>query len=59
MLWIIIGIIALVVLVFLWMIVHSAASSVDDDTQTRLDEEQTRAVSEYQQEKEDKKYRTE
>ncbi len=59
MLWIIIGIIALAVLVFLWMIVHSAASSVDDDTQTRLDEEQTRAVSEYQQEKEDKKYRTE
>ena len=57
--WWIIGLVALIVLVFLWTIVHSAARSVDDDTQARLDEEQTRAVSEYQKEKEEKKYRTE
>ncbi len=55
--WWIILIVALAALVFLWMIVHSAARSVDDDTQARLDEEQTRAVTEYQKEREEKKYR--
>lgn len=57
--WWIIGIIAFVILVFLWMIVHSAACSVDDDTQARLDEEQTKAVTEYQKEKEEKIYKNE
>ncbi len=56
--WWIIGI-AAVVLVFLWMIVHSASNSVDDDTQARLDDEQTRAITEYQKEKEEKKYKEE
>ncbi len=57
--WWIIGIAAIVVLVFLWMIVHSASNSVDDETQTKLDDEQTRAVTEYQKEREEKKYRAE
>ena len=52
--WIILAI-ALVILAFLWMIVHSAARSVDDDTQVMLDEEQTKAVTEYQKEKEEKR----
>ena len=56
--WWIIGVVALAALILLWMIVHSAAQSVDDDTQMRLDEEQTRAVTEYQKEREEKKYRT-
>ena len=41
--WIIAAVIV-VALVFLWMIVHSAARSVDDNTKTRQDEEQTQAV---------------
>lgn len=57
--WWIIGIAAIVVLVFLWMIVHSASNSVDDDTQARLDDEQTRAITEYQKEKEERKYKAE
>jgi len=44
--WLIAGIVVVVLLVFLWMIVHSAARSVDDETNARLDEEQTRAVEE-------------
>ena len=44
--WIIAGIVAVIVLVFLWTIVHSAARSVDDDTRARQDEEQTRAMEE-------------
>ena len=55
--WWIIGIAAIVVLVFLWMIVHSASSSIDDETQARLDDEQTRYVTEYQKEKEEKSNR--
>ena len=44
--WVIVGIIGLALLIFLWMIVHSAARSVDDETNAMLDEEQTRAVEE-------------
>jgi len=46
MIWVIVGIIGLALLIFLWMIVHSAARSVDDETNAMLDEEQTRAVEE-------------
>ena len=52
--WWIIGIVSFVVLVFLWMIVHSASSSIDNETQAKLDDEQTRYVTEYQKEKEEK-----
>ena len=51
--WWIIGGVALVLLIFLWMIVHSAARSVDDDTQTRLDDEQTKAVAKILAEREE------
>ena len=44
--WWIVGIVGVILLVFLWMIVHSAARSVDDETNARLDEEQTQAVEE-------------
>lgn len=57
--WWIIGIAAIVILVFLWLIVHSASNSVDDETQARLDDEQTRAITEYQKDKEEKKYKAE
>jgi cytoskeletal protein RodZ len=53
--WWIIGIVALVLLFFLWMIVHSANQSIDDDTQAMLDEEQTEAVAEYMKKKEKRK----
>lgn len=53
--WWIIGIIALFVLIFLWMIVRAASHSVDDDTQSRLDEEQIRYVTEYQKDREEKR----
>ena len=53
--WWIIGIVALVLLIFLWMIVHSANQSIDDDTQAMLDEEQTRAVADYLKQKEERK----
>ena len=53
--WWIIGIIAVIILIFLWMIVRTASHSVDDNTQARLDEEQTRYVSNYLREKEEKK----
>ena len=52
--WWIIGIIALIILVFLWMIVHAATRSIDDSTQAMLDDEQTRAVTEYPLKKEEK-----
>ena len=52
--WWIIGIVSIVVLVFLWMIVHSASNSIDNETQAKLDDEQTRYVTEYQKEKEEK-----
>ena len=53
--WWIIGIVALFILFFLWMIVRAASHSVDDDTQARLDDEQTRYVTEYQKKREDRK----
>ena len=53
--WWIIGIVALILLIFLWMIVHSANQSIDDDTQAMLDEEQTRAVADYLKQKEERK----
>ena len=55
--WWIIGVIALILLIFLWMIVHAATQGIDDDTQAMLDDEQTRAVTEYLQEREERKNR--
>jgi len=47
----IIGIIVLIIMVFLWLIVRSAARSVDEDTQAMYDEEQSRYIEEYFKEK--------
>lgn len=45
--WWIIVIIILAVFVFLWLIVRSAAHSIDDDTQAMLDDEQSRYIEDY------------
>ena len=55
--WWIIGIIAIIILVFLWMIVRSAARSVDENTQAMYDEEQTQYIAKYFKEKEGKEDR--
>ena len=47
----IIGVIVLIIMVFLWLIVRSAARSVDEDTQAMYDEEQSRYIEEYFKEK--------
>ena len=49
--WWIIGIIAIVILIFLWLIARSAARSVDEDTQAMYDEEQTKYIENYYKEK--------
>ena len=53
--WWIIGIVILLIGVFLWMIVHSAAKGVDEHTRMLMDEEQTKAVSEILHKREEKK----
>ena len=50
--WWIIGIMGLIILLFLWMIVRSAARSVDEDTQAMYDKEQSDYIAEYYKEKE-------
>ena len=45
--WWIIGIVVLIILVFLWMIVRSAARSVDEKTQAMYDEEQSKYIENY------------
>lgn len=50
--WWVIGIIAFVILLFLWVIVRSAAHSIDADTQAMYDEEQSRYIEKYFEEKE-------
>ena len=52
--WWIVLIVALIILVFLWMIVRSAARSLDEHTQEMYDEEQSRYIAEYFKDKEDK-----
>ena len=49
--WWIIAIVVFVICVFLWLVVRSASHSIDDETQSMLDEEQTRIVEEYLQKK--------
>ena len=44
--WLIIIIAVVVITLFLYLIAHSSAKSVDEDMQIMLDEEQTRIVSE-------------
>ena len=53
--WIIGGIIGLAVLIFLWLIVRNAAHGIDKDTQTLYDEEQSEYISQYFQDKDQKK----
>jgi len=55
MMWWIVGGIAAVLLIFLWLVVHSAARGVDEDTQSRLDAEQTRDVEKILQDREKKR----
>ena len=50
--WWIIGIIATLILLFLWMIVRSAAHSIDAETQEMYDEEQSRYIEEYYKKRE-------
>lgn len=45
--WWIIGTIIAVILAFLWLIVRSASHSIDDDTQARLDDEQSQYIENY------------
>ena len=49
--WIIGIIIVLSILVFLWLIVRSAARSVDEETQAMYDEEQSKYIENYFNEK--------
>lgn len=49
--WWIIAIVVFVICFFLWLVVRSASHSIDDETQSMLDEEQTRIVEEYLQKK--------
>ena len=51
--WWIIGIVMFIILVFLWMIVRSAARSVDEKTQAMYDEEQSKYIENYFREKQD------
>ena len=53
--WWIIGIIVFSILCFLWVIVRSAARSVDEKTQAMYDEEQSKYIENYFQEKQNKK----
>lgn len=43
----ILSIIAIIILIFLWLIVRSAAHSVDEYTQAMYDEEQSQYIAEY------------
>ena len=52
--WIIGIIIALIILVFLWLIVRSAARSIDEETQAMYDEEQSKYIENYYKEKKEK-----
>ncbi len=54
MLWIIIAV-AILISLFLYIIAHISAQSVDEDMQDLLDEEQTRIVAEMLKEREKKK----
>lgn len=49
--WWIVGIVVLIILVFLWMVVRSAARSVDEKTQAMYDEEQSKYIENYFNEK--------
>ena len=49
---------AAIVSVFLYAIAHISATSIDDDMQEMLDEEQTRIVSEMLREKKEKRGKT-
>ena len=52
--WIIV-IVVLIIQVFLWLIVRSAAKSVDEDTQAMYDEEQSNYIDNYFKEKKGQK----
>ena len=52
--WWIFGLIWLIALIILWMIVRGASHSIDEDTQSMLDEEQSKYIAEYFKEKEEK-----
>lgn len=52
--WWIIIIVVLLLQIFLWLVLHAATRSINDEMQAKLDEEQTRAVNEYLKNKEKK-----
>ena len=55
--WIVIIIAVIVISLFLYIIAHTSAKSLDEDMQRMLDEEQTQIVSELLKEKPDNRKR--